>query len=426
MLLALVLANVLTFDFPAVHVGVAEYPEGPTGATVFYFPKPAKVAVDVRGGAPATVNTDGLRLAYDEPFVDAIAFAGGSSYGLSAATGAAHELKVRSANAGDWSNIATVAGAIIFDLGGRRYNTVVPDFDLGREALRGAETGRFPMGARGAGRFAMQGGYYGDEARRHSGQGGAFRQVGPTKIAVFTVVNSLGAIVNRKGELMPCDDSLDPCATVADLLSKRVESIRTTTTAAAKNDDRSPTEATTLTLVVTNQKLPYWALQRLAIHVHTSMARAIQPFHTTRDGDVLFAASTDEIDNDKLSVADLGVVAGEVAWDAVLASIPRPDPPAKTLVLRVAESRLQRFTGTYEFAPGVTATVTREGGQLFFEVSKGSIYFPEKQRFEIDPISAWDFVMRNPKRTQIRFDVDGLTVNPGSWPLKAKRVNASS
>ncbi|HEX8412006.1 MAG TPA: P1 family peptidase, partial [Thermoanaerobaculia bacterium] len=428
MLLALVLAANLTFDFPAVHVGVAEYEDGPTGATVFYFPKTAKVAVDVRGGAPATINTDTLRLAYDEPYVDAISFAGGSSYGLSAATGAAHELKVRSANAGDWANIATVAGAIIFDLGGRRYNTVVPDFELGREAMRGAQTGVFPMGARGAGRFAMQGGYYGDEARQHSGQGAAIRQVGPTKIAVFTVVNSLGAIVNRKGELMPCDDAVEPCRTISDLLSARVQSIKTANTVAAKeDDDRRPTEATTLTLVVTNQKLPYWALQRLAIHVHTSMARAIQPFHTTRDGDVLFAASTEEIVNDKLSVADLGVVASEVAWDAILSSIPQFDRPGNTLVLRVAESRLQRFAATYEFAPGATATVTREGGQLFFGASKGSIYFPEKQRFEIDPVGPWDFVMRNPKRTRIRFDSGGgMTVNPGSWPLRAKRVNASS
>ena len=96
-------------------------------------------------------------------------------------------------------------------------------------------------------------------------------------------------------------------------------------------------------------------------------------------------------------------------------------------MLRVAESRLQRFAGTYEFAPGATATVTREGEQLFFEASKGSIYFPEKQRFEIDPVGPWDFLMRNPKRTRIRFDSGGgMTVNPGSWPLKAKRVNASS
>lgn len=52
----------LSFDFPAVRIGVAEYDEGPTGATVFHFAKPVLAAVDVRGGAPATINTDTLRL----------------------------------------------------------------------------------------------------------------------------------------------------------------------------------------------------------------------------------------------------------------------------------------------------------------------------------------------------------------------------
>ncbi|HYC90926.1 MAG TPA: hypothetical protein VEO54_17035 [Thermoanaerobaculia bacterium] len=105
---------------------------------------------------------------------------------------AAHELKARNAAGGDWGSIASVPGAIVFDLGGRRYNTIVPDFDLGRAALRNAKPNEFPLGPRGAGRFAMQGGYYGDDNRQHSGQGVAFRQAGPTKVAVFTVVNFLG------------------------------------------------------------------------------------------------------------------------------------------------------------------------------------------------------------------------------------------
>ncbi|HVG25788.1 MAG TPA: P1 family peptidase [Thermoanaerobaculia bacterium] len=412
MLLAIVLAANLTFDFPAVQVGVAEYEQGPTGATIFYFPKTAKVAVDVRGGAPATIETDGLRLAYDEPYVDAISFAGGSSYGLAAATGAAHELKARNAAGGDWGSIASVPGAIIFDLGGRRYNTIVPDFDLGRAALRNVKAGEFPLGPRGAGRFAMQGGYYGDEGRQHSGQGGAFRQVGATKIAVFTVVNALGAVVDRGGNIVRCNE--EPCGRIADKLAKR-------TRVAAGPDDAHPTEATTLTLVVTNQKLPFWALQRLAIHVHTSMARAIQPFHTTRDGDVLFAASTDEIENESLSVADLGVIASEVAWDAVLASVP-PREVDDRPVIAVPESALQPHTGRYELAPAVIATVTREGAQLYLEVSKGSIYLPEKQRVALQPLSATEFRIPGVRRDRVRFERDGMTINPGLWPLRGKRV----
>ena len=122
----------LTFDFPAIEIGVAEYEAGPTGGTVLLFRKPVMAAVDVRGGAPGTVNTDALRLAYDEPFVSAIALAGGSSYGLAFATGAADVLKERIQAPGDWRNIQVVPGAIIFDLGGRRFNAITPDERLAR------------------------------------------------------------------------------------------------------------------------------------------------------------------------------------------------------------------------------------------------------------------------------------------------------
>jgi 6-aminohexanoate-oligomer endohydrolase len=58
----------LTFDWPAIEVGVGSYEEGPTGVTVIRFPRRASLAVDVRGGGPGTVNTDLLRLGYSRPF----------------------------------------------------------------------------------------------------------------------------------------------------------------------------------------------------------------------------------------------------------------------------------------------------------------------------------------------------------------------
>ena len=53
---------VLSLDFSEIHIGVAEYSEGPTGATVFYFPEPVMAVVDVRGGAPGVINSEPLRL----------------------------------------------------------------------------------------------------------------------------------------------------------------------------------------------------------------------------------------------------------------------------------------------------------------------------------------------------------------------------
>jgi L-aminopeptidase/D-esterase-like protein len=65
---------VLQFDWPAIQIGIGSYEEGPTGLTIFRFSDSAVAAVDVRGGSPGTVNTDYLRLGYEEPNVDAVVF----------------------------------------------------------------------------------------------------------------------------------------------------------------------------------------------------------------------------------------------------------------------------------------------------------------------------------------------------------------
>lgn len=77
---------------------------------------------------------------------------------------------------------------------------------------------------------------------------------------------------------------------------------------------------TTLTVVLTNQQLVARELRQLGVQVQASMARAIQPFHALVDGDVLFTASTNAVENPELTGTQLGVIASELAWDAVLAS----------------------------------------------------------------------------------------------------------
>ena len=424
----------LEFDFPSLHIGIAEYEEGPTGATVFYFPKRVMAVVDVRGGAPGTTYTDGLRLGYDDRWVDAISFAGGSAYGLEVASGVSAEIRTMRENAGDWGNIVIVPGAIIFDLAPRRFNTIYPDKELGRAALRAARPGKFPLGAQGAGRFATQGSYFGDfEYRQYSGQGGAFRQVGPTKIAVFTVVNPVGAVVDRQGNVVRCPGNTGSggCGSIADYLRNALErKIPASTASIPVTPERAGyTNNTTITLVVTNQKLSYWELQRLAVQVHTSMARAIQPFHTQRDGDTLFAVTTEEVENLNLRSADLGVIASEVAWDAVLSSVP-PLPPAESRIVTVDPKLYDAYVGRYEFGPGLLLTVTREGNRLFIEATgKSEIYsFRLKRKEELFPTSDTDFFSSNPRGDRLRFEKDGrnnvttLTLNPGRWGIRARKI----
>src|SRR6266540_3923580 len=125
----------LTFDFPGMRIGIAEYDEGPTGTTVFYFPNKVVGVVDVRGGAPGTIFTDALRLGIRERRLDGIVFSGGSAYGLAAATGAAAALKPQRVRDGQWGTAPWFAGAIIYDIFGRRLSTVTPDEALGVAAL---------------------------------------------------------------------------------------------------------------------------------------------------------------------------------------------------------------------------------------------------------------------------------------------------
>ena len=297
----------LEFDWPALRIGVAEYEEGPTGCTVFHFPDGVTTAVDRRGGAVSAAE-------WDYGWHHAVCFAGGSAFGLEVVSGVRAEIFASQSYAVSWRKIPLVTGAIIWDWSGRR-NAIYPDKALGRAALKTAEPGRFPLGPRGAGRSATVGKWLkAPYTREASGQGGAFLQSGPTKIAVFTVVNALGAIVNRQGEVVRGHLNTETGS------RDRVEDV------VPLDDTKDAPESaskgnTTLTLVATNQKLDHHALEQLSRHVHSSMARAIYPFHTTDDGDILFAASTNEVDNPDLNHFVLSHLASELAWEAVLSSV---------------------------------------------------------------------------------------------------------
>ena len=246
--------SILRFEFPGMSIGVAENEEGPTGTTVFYFPSGVMAAGDIRGGATGTLNSSVVANGYEDKKINAVVFSGGSWFGLSAATGVANEIKNIWAKEGSFDRVPGVLGAIIFDIGGRRFSRVTPDDELGSAALKGAKPSWFPLGARGAGRFAMQGVYYIQKDKGadsyaswpHSVQGGAFATIGQTKIAVFTVVNALGAIVDRNGKVVRChrNSSDGNCPTIEELIKSS-----NIGTQLHLKDTSGHTENTTLTLV---------------------------------------------------------------------------------------------------------------------------------------------------------------------------------
>lgn len=427
--------SILKFVFPSMSVGVAENEEGPTGTTVFYFPNGVMAAGDIRGGATGTLNSSVVATGYETKFINAVVFSGGSWFGLSAATGVANEIKNIKAKEGKVDHVPGVLGAIIFDIGDRRFSRVTPDDQLGKVALNSAKPNWFPLGAKGAGRFAMQGGYYyynpsdssfDSDLWPHSGQGGAFATIGETKIAVFTVVNALGAIVDRNGRVVRChrNSTDDDCPSIEELIrrSKIGKQLYS-------KDKEGPTENTTLTLIVTNQKMPFWALQRLATQVHTSMGRGIQPFSTQFDGDVLYAVTTNEIDNPNLSPINLSVAASELAWDAILSSVPPIPALPKATALVVKPKSLKPYVGVYNFYGGGQLTVSENNNLLTAKFKgNGRIYFDENKEYRLKPATNGLFIIDAPAQDVIRFNqlkessvATSITINPGPWHIEASR-----
>ncbi len=296
---------VLEFDFSGFQIGVAEYDEGPTGCTVFYFPKGAATAIDIRGG---TVGTFG-----NHPWNHALCLAGGSFYGLEAAAGVAAEIFIQKNYGYGFNDIARVSGAVIYDYP-PRDNVIYPDKELGRAAMRSVQNNVFPLGARGAGRSATVGKGLDFNQGEPAGQGGAFRLVGPVKMAVFTVVSAIGAVVDRRGRILR--GHLDRKTGRRNHLHQILEE-----NLISSGSTEPPQGNTTLTVLITNQKMDPVSLNQIARQVHSSMARAIAPFHTIYDGDVLYAVTTNEVEHKSLGRVAFGTLAAELAWDAVLSAV---------------------------------------------------------------------------------------------------------
>lgn len=415
----------LEFDWPIIRIGTGEYEEGPTGVTVFHFQRKVLGAVDVRGGGPGTVNTDYLRLGYETPELDSVVFAGGSWYGLESTTAVATALKDDGLRDGGWMSLALSVGAIIYDLGERRLNEIYPDKRLAQAALRAARPGVFPLGPHGAGRLAKTGGYFGCNA--HSGQGGAFRQIGELKIAAFTVVNALGVVTDRNGNIAACfrDASWPKDVKAIDLVAELPDSRKPGWRGPPLSSDAR--RNTTISLVVTNQVLNPAELQRLAVQVHTSMARGIQPFATEFDGDVLYAVSTGELakkESPAITSADLGIIASDVMWDAILASVPeqpvapRPDPR-----LKPSAEDLQRHVGRYAFSDPVKIEVSVKGGKLYAQATgvRDAYAIKRAEPVALRPVAPSVFTVPGRYPLTIRFESSAVVLNPGPWQQTGAR-----
>jgi L-aminopeptidase/D-esterase-like protein len=305
--------DVVEFDFPGVRVGTAEYADGPTGVTVVEFDGGARTAIDDRGGAVGITGRYGYN--------SAIALTGGSVQGLAAASGVTDAIMAEQGRKTGFADLVAVSGACIYDFA-VRDNAIVPDNALGRAAHANARAGQVPIGRVGAG-VAASCGKMSPSSTEWAGQGAAFVQVGDLKVLAIVVVTAGGVVLDRDGRVLRGNLQSDG--------TRRHPITDSLLAFDGEGQDAAPAFQrgnTTISTVVTNAKLNDIDLRQLATQVHSSMHRAIQPFHTALDGDTLFLATTDEVELPSYdprqtlspSVASVGAIASEVMWNAIIES----------------------------------------------------------------------------------------------------------
>jgi L-aminopeptidase/D-esterase-like protein len=268
---------------PGLRVGHWTNRRAATGCTVVLCESGAVAAVDVRGGAPGTRETDVLRPGNLVDRVHAVLLSGGSAFGLDAATGVMRFLEERRVGVPTPGGpVPIVVGAVLYDLSIGRSD-VRPDAEAGYAACQAARSGRFAQGSVGAGTGATVGKALGPARAVKGGIGSAAETLlDGTVVAALVAVNCFGEVVDPdSGHILAgARDEGGGFASTLDVLRKRPSSM--------------PFGATnsTIGVVATNARLTRDQAYRLAVMAHDGLARAVRPAHTPVDGDVFFALAT--------------------------------------------------------------------------------------------------------------------------------------
>ena len=298
-------------EIRSVRIGQTEDAAAATGCTVFVCPEGMRAGLDVRGGGPASRESQLLNPLMAAQAIHAIVLSGGSAYGLGAADGVMAELEARGIGYDTgFALVPLVAQADLYDLsvGSAR---VRPDAAMGREAARRAlDAPNYRDGNYGAGCGASVGKLCGMATAMKSGIGSFAVQLGELQLGAVVALNALGDVFDWKtGRQM------------AGLLTEDRRALRSTMDcmrASIRPAENKFTGNTTLAVVMTNAAFDKAQLCKLAGMAHDGFARAIRPVHTSADGDSIYAVSAGEVRADQ----DLtGALAAEVVGEAILRAV---------------------------------------------------------------------------------------------------------
>ena len=275
-------------DVPGLEIGQYTLPERLSGCSVVLARSGAVAAVDVRGAAPGTRETDLLDASNLVEKVHAIALCGGSAFGLDAASGVMRWLDERGIGfATPHGAVPIVPAAVLFDLSMVRPGDDArarPDAQAGYLACEAASVSPPVSGNVGAGAGATVGKLFGPERAMKGGMGHASVRVGPWVVAAMVACNAVGDVTD------PVSGRILAGARTKDGL-QRLDS-QHAILAGQTLSPPVPGTHTTIGVVATNAHLSKAQARRLAMSGHDGLARSIRPVHTPYDGDTLFAMAT--------------------------------------------------------------------------------------------------------------------------------------
>ena len=294
-------------DIQNIRIGQAENAAAGTGCTVFICEGGMRAGLDVRGGGPASRESELLKPLAAAQYIHAIVLAGGSAFGLGAANGVMEYLEARDIGFDvGVTKVPLVVQSDLFDLTVGECS-VRPDAAMGYEAARRAmEDPNYQDGNYGAGCGATVGKICGMDTCMNTGIGSFAIELGGLQIGAVVAVNALGDIYDWKTGQK-----------IAGLLAPDRKSFRSTEEELARRITKIENRFannTTLGVVLTNASFGKAQLCKIAGMAQDGFARSIRPVHTTADGDSIYAVSLGDLEADQDMVGALGA---EVMSEAI-------------------------------------------------------------------------------------------------------------
>lgn len=295
-------------DIENIKIGNAQNIEAATGCTVIICERGANTSLDVRGGGPASRESELTKPLATTEVIHAVLLSGGSAFGLDASGGVMKYLEER--NIGfdvGVTKVPLVCESCIFDLRVGDYK-VRPDIEMGYNACIDAQNNNPKMGNYGAGTGASVGKILGVDYAMKSGLGFYALEVDGVKVGAVVSVNAFGDIFDY-----------DTGKKLAGLLGEDKKSFRSSEEELIKlTRDKEISfnlvENTTIGAIITNAKFTKTQMGKIASMTHNGFARTIKPVHTTLDGDSIYAMSVGDI---KASIDAVGSLAAIVIGRAI-------------------------------------------------------------------------------------------------------------